>query len=408
MTANETIVIVGAGLAGAKAAESLRAWRFTGRVVLVGDEPIRPYERPPLSKGYLRGRESFDDAAVHEAGYYAEQGIELRTDTTVTALDRRRQQVILEPGGALHYDRLLLATGAQPRPVDIAGHELAGVFTLRTVTDANAIRAAARPDTRALVVGAGWIGGEVAASLRRNGVAVTMVDRAAAPYARTLGTEIGQVYRDLHAEHGVVMRSGVSVAAFIGNGTITGARLTDGTTVPCDLAVVGIGVRPCTALAESAGLSTDNGIVVDEYLQTSDPNIFAAGDVANTFHPTFGRRVRLEHWWAALNQGPVAAANMLDKRVVYDWMPYFGSRQYDFEMEYTGYAPEWDEIVLRGEPNTRRFAAFWLKDGRVRAGMNAEVWGYARHIRALVSSGRPVDRARLEDPDVSLNDTIAA
>jgi 3-phenylpropionate/trans-cinnamate dioxygenase ferredoxin reductase subunit len=408
MTANETIVIVGAGLAGAKAAESLRAWRFPGRVVLIGEEPVRPYERPPLSKGYLRGRGSFDDAAVHDAGYYAEQGIDLRTNTSVTALDPRRRQLTLEPGGAMHYDRLLLATGARPRPVGLAGSDLDGVYTLRTIADADAIRTAARPDTRALVVGAGWVGGEVAASLRRNGVAVTMVDRGAAPYVRTLGTEISWVYRDLHAEHGVVLHFGVSVAAFIGDRTVTGARLTDGTTVPCDLAVVGVGVQPRTALADAAGLATDNGILVDEYLRTSDPHVFAAGDVANAFHPTFGRPVRLEHWWAALNQGPVAAANMLGKRVVYDWMPYFGSRQYDFEMEYTGYAPEWDEIVFRGDPNTRRFATFWLKDGRVRAGMNAGVWGYARHIRGLVSSGQLVDRTRLEDPDVALPSAIAA
>ncbi len=408
MTANETFVIVGAGLAGAKAAESLRAWQFTGRVVLIGGEPLRPYERPPLSKGYLRGRGSFDDTAVHHPGYYAEHGIELLTGTTVTALDVRRRQVTVEPGGVVTYDRLLLATGAQPRPLDIPGGDLDGVLTLRTVADADAIRTAARPGTHALVVGAGWIGGEVAASLRRNGLSVTLVDHAMVPYARTLGPEIGRVYRDLHVENGVVLQSGMSVAAFTGDRTVTGARLTDGTIVPCDLAVVGIGVRPCTALAEAAGLATDNGIDVDQFLQTSDPNVFAAGDVANAFHPTFDRPVRLEHWWAALNQGPVAAANMLGKQVVYDWMPYFGSRQYDFEMEYTGYAPEWDELVFRGEPSSRRFAAFWLRDGRVRAGMNAEVWGYARHIRALVSSRRPVDRTRLQDPDVALTSVVAA
>jgi 3-phenylpropionate/trans-cinnamate dioxygenase ferredoxin reductase component len=408
MTPNTTFVIVGAGLAGAKAAEALRAWRFPGRVVLIGEEPLRPYERPPLSKGYLRGRGSFDDAAVHEPGYYAEHGIELLTATIVTALDTRRRQVTVEPGGVLHYDRLLLATGAQPRPVDIPGRDLDGVLTLRTVADADAIRAAARPGTRALVVGAGWIGGEVTASLRRRGIAVTLVDHGSVPYARTLGPQIGGVYRDLHAENGVVLHPGATVTAFTGDSTVTGARLTDGTTVPCDLAVVGIGVRPCTALAEAAGLATDNGITVNQFLQTSDPYVYAAGDVANAYHPTFSRPVRLEHWWAALNQGPVAAANMLGKDVVYDWMPYFGSRQYDFEMEYTGYAPEWDEIVFRGEPSSRRFAAFWLKDGRVRAGMNAEVWGYARHIRALVSCGQPVDRHRLADPDVALASVVAA
>jgi 3-phenylpropionate/trans-cinnamate dioxygenase ferredoxin reductase component len=408
MTPNTTFVIVGAGLAGAKAAEALRAWRFPGRVVLIGEEPLRPYERPPLSKGYLRGRGSFDDAAVHEPGYYAEHGIELLTATIVTALDTRRRQVTVEPGGVLHYDRLLLATGAQPRPVDIPGRDLDGVLTLRTVADADAIRAAARPGTRALVVGAGWIGGEVTASLRRRGIAVTLVDHGSVPYARTLGPQIGGVYCGLHAENGVVLHPGATVTAFTGDSTVTGARLTDGTTVPCDLAVVGIGVRPCTALAEAAGLATDNGITVNQFLQTSDPYVYAAGDVANAYHPTFSRPVRLEHWWAALNQGPVAAANMLGKDVVYDWMPYFGSRQYDFEMEYTGYAPEWDEIVFRGEPSSRRFAAFWLKDGRVRAGMNAEVWGYARHIRALVSCGQPVDRHRLADPDVALASVVAA
>lgn len=408
MTANTTFVIVGGGLAGAKAAESLRAWRFPGRVVLIGEEPCRPYERPPLSKGYLRGRGSFEDAAVHDHGYYAEHGIELLTGTTVTALDPKRQQVIAEPGGAMHYDRLLLATGARPRPVDLPGSDLGGVLTLRTVADADAIRAAARAGIRALVVGAGWIGGEVTASLRRRGIAVTLVDHGAVPYARTLGPQIGRVYQALHAENGVVVHPEATVVAFTGNRRVTAARLSDGTTVPCDLAVIGVGVRPCTALAEAAGLATGNGITVDQFLQTSDPNVYAAGDVANAYHPTFGRPVRLEHWWAALNQGPVAAANMLGKRIAYDWMPYFGSRQYDFEMEYTGYAPDWDDIVFRGEPSSRRFAAFWLKDGRVRAGMNAEVWGYARDIRALVSSGRPVDRHRLEDPEVALASVVAA
>jgi 3-phenylpropionate/trans-cinnamate dioxygenase ferredoxin reductase subunit len=408
MTANATFVIVGAGLAGAKAAESLRAWRFSGRIVLIGDEPCRPYERPPLSKGYLRGRGSFDDAAVHDAGYYAEHCIELRTGTTVTALDRRRRQITMEPGGAVHYDRLLLATGAQPRPLDIPGADLDGVLTLRTVTDADAIRAAARPGTRVLVVGAGWIGGEVTASLRRRGIAVTLVDHGAVPYARTLGPQIGRVYRDLHAENGVVVHPVSTVVSFSGDRTLTGARLSDGTTVPCELAVVGTGVHPCTALAEAAGLATDNGVTVDRFLQSSDPHVYAAGDVANAYHPTFDRPVRLEHWWAALNQGPVAAANMLGKRIAYNWMPYFGSRQYDFEMEYTGYAPEWDEIVFRGEPSSRKFAAFWLKDGRLRAGMNAEVWGYARHIRALIASERAVDRHRLEDPDVALASVVAA
>jgi len=407
MPATDTIVIVGGGLAGAKAAESLRAWRFDGRVVLVGAEPTRPYERPPLSKGYLQGRDSADDTAVHDAGYYAEHGIELRTATTVTTIDPRAREVVLEPGGRLPYDRLLLATGATPRRLDVPGADLANVFSLRTVADADAIRRAARPGSRALVVGAGWLGGEVTASLRLNGVDVVMVDRGAVPYQRTVGTAIGQVYRDLHAEHGVEVRSEVAVAAFTGAGAITGAQLSDGTRVSCNLAVVGVGVTPAIGLAEAAGITTDNGIVVDQFLQTSAPHVFAAGDVANSYHPTLHRVLRLEHWWAALTQGPVAAANMLGKKIAYDWIPYFGSKQYDFEIEYTGHAPTWDDIVIRGDPASRRFIAFYLCDGRVAAGMNAGVWGVSPHIRRLVAGRRRVDRQQLADPDVALGDLSA-
>ncbi len=242
MAAPDTIVIVGAGLAGAKAAESLRAWRFDGRVVPVGAEPTRPYERPPLSKGYLRGQDSLDDTAVHDADYYAEHGIELRTATTVTTVDPQARGVVLEPGGRLRFDRLVLATGATPRRLDVPGADLANIFYVRTVADADAIRRAARPGNRALVVGAGWLSGEVTASLRHNGVDVVMVDHGAVPYQRTLGTAIGRVYRDLHAEHGVDVRCGVAVAAFTGASSITGAQLSDGTRVSCDLAVVGGGV----------------------------------------------------------------------------------------------------------------------------------------------------------------------
>jgi 3-phenylpropionate/trans-cinnamate dioxygenase ferredoxin reductase component len=402
MPNQQTFLIVGASLAGAKAAETLRAEGFDGRVVLLGEEPVRPYERPPLSKDYLRGEKGFDDAAVHAEDFYGDQGIELRTATTVTAFDPRASEVTLGSGEPIGYDRLLLATGALPRRLAVPGAELDGVRYLRTVADADALRDLLAGRGRVVVIGAGWIGAEVAASARQLGCEVAMVELAAVPLERVLGKEVGEVYRALHAEHGVDLHFGVGIEELIGSTAVEAVRLNDGTTLEADAVVVGVGVGPRTELAEAAGVRLDNGVVVDEHLQTSIPGIFAAGDVANAFHPRYGAQIRLEHWSSALNQGPAAARAMLGRQVVYDRTPYFFSDQYDLGMEYRGWAPAFEEVIFRGDPASRQFVAFWIHEGKAVAAMNANVWDASDAIEALLVAGTPVDPERLADPDVDL------
>ncbi|MHB8680869.1 MAG: NAD(P)/FAD-dependent oxidoreductase [Acidimicrobiales bacterium] len=402
MASNHPFVIVGASLAGAKAAETLRSEGFDGRIVLVGEEPVRPYERPPLSKRYLRGEVGFDDAAVHAESFYEEQGIELLTSTTVTAIDSARKVVTLEPGGTLPYDQLLLSTGATPRSLSIPGSGLAGIHYLRSIESCDALRGALDGASRVVVVGAGWIGSEVAASARQMGKDVAMIEAAQVPLERVLGTEVGAIFKNLHADHGVELHLGVGVEAFSGADSVEEVVLADGTAVPGDLFVVGVGVAPRTELAEGAGLVLDNGVVVDEHMAASVPGIWAAGDVANAFHPVFGVRIRLEHWSAALNQGPVAAKNMVGQKTPYTKIPYFFSDQYDLGMEYSGYAVDWDTVVFRGDREKREFIAFWVTQGHVVAGMNVNVWDVADQIASLVASKTVVDLNKLEDPGVDL------
>jgi 3-phenylpropionate/trans-cinnamate dioxygenase ferredoxin reductase subunit len=402
----KTFVIVGASLAGAKAAEELRAQGFDGRVVLVGSEPERPYERPPLTKDYLRGESEREQAYVHEQGFYREHDIELLTGTTVTSIDPGASRVTLADGGELGYERLLLSTGAEPRRLRIPGADLAGVHYMRTLADCDALRERLKPGTRMALVGAGWIGSEVGASARQLGVEVTMIDPQALPNEHIFGAEIGTFYRDVHAEHGVRLLLGEGVEAFEGDGAVARVR-TDARVVECDLAVVGIGVMPRVALAGQAGLELDNGIAVDEHLQTSSPNVFAAGDVANAWCPLYAQRIRVEHWANALNQGPVAARAMLGEPVSYDRIPYFFSDQYDVGMEYSGYAPSWEQVALRGQPSEGAFIAFWLSGGRVVAGMNINVWDVNEHVQALIRSRAPVDLAALTDLDTPLESLVA-
>jgi len=394
-------VIVGASLAGAKAAETLREEGFDGRLVLLGAEDERPYERPPLSKDYLRGEAERATAYVHDAGFYADHDIELRTGTAVTGLDAGAAELVLEGGERLGYDRLLLATGAEPRRLRIPGADLAGVHLLRTFADSDALRERLDAGGRLVVVGAGWIGSEVAASARQRGMDVTMVAPEAVPLERVLGLEVGGIYRDLHRDHGVDLRMEAGVAAFEGDGRVERVTLQDGTAIACDAVVVGAGAVPRSGLAEAAGLEVENGVLVDGRLETSGPGIFAAGDVANHLHPAFGR-LRVEHWDNALHQGPAAARAMLGAPEPYTRTPYFFSDQYDVGMEYSGFAAGWDRVVLRGDPATREFIAFWLAGGRVVAGMNVNVWDVAETIGALI--GHPIDPRRLADPGVPLTE----
>jgi 3-phenylpropionate/trans-cinnamate dioxygenase ferredoxin reductase component len=395
-------VIVGASLAGAKAAETLRHEGFDGEVVLVGEEPVRPYERPPLSKGYLQGSADRETVFVHDAGFYGANGIDLRLSRRVETIDPQDRRVVVDNGERIDFDSCLIATGATPRRLNITGSGLDGVYYLRDLADADRLRAAITVAARVVVIGAGWIGCEVAASARQLGAEVALVEAAPVPLGRVLGEELGRFYADLHAERGVELHLGVGVDSFGGAEHVEEVRLADGRRIGCDLVVVGVGVAPRLELAEGAGLDIDNGIVTDEYLATSASGIYAAGDVANAWHPVFGRLIRLEHWSSALNQGPVAARNMLGQATAYTKVPYFFSDQYDVGMEYSGYATDWDRIIYRGDPAGREFIAFWMKDGRLAAGMNVNVWGVADHIASLVAAQVQVDPARLADPDTDL------
>jgi 3-phenylpropionate/trans-cinnamate dioxygenase ferredoxin reductase component len=393
-----TFILVGASLAGAKAAAELRKQGFDGRIILLGAEPERPYERPPLTKDYLRGESGRDKAYVHEPDFYARHDIELETNATVTALNMHDSRVALADGRELEFERLLLATGAQPRPLPVPGAQLDGVHYLRTLADCDLLRERLDLGGHAVVVGAGWIGSEFAASARQRGLDVTVVDPLALPNERIFGPEIGAFYRDLHRQHGVELALGEGVEAFEGDRTVKRVRTSTGRVIDCDFAVVGIGAAPRDELARAAGLEVDNGVRVDARLQTSAPNVFAAGDVACAWHPFYRESIRVEHWANALNQGPVAAQAMLGDSVSYDHIPYFFSDQYDVGMEYCGYAPAWDEIVLRGDRSAGEFIAFWLRDDRVIAGMNVNVWDVNEDIQALIRSRVTVDSATLRDP----------
>jgi len=405
---NRPFVIIGAGLAGAKAAETLRAEGFDGPVVLLGAEAERPYERPPLSKAYLRGEQARDAAYAHDERFYAENEIELRTSTPAKRVDVRAGEVELAGGDRLGYARLLLATGAEPRRLTVAGGALEGILYLRDFGDSDAIAERLRGAGRLVVVGAGWIGAEVAASARQLGVEVTLVERAARPLERVLGPELGGIYADIHRDHGVELLTDAAVDAFEGAGSVERVRLADGRTLDCDAVVVGVGVEPRTELAEAAGLETGGGILVSERLETSALGIFAAGDVAAAWHPFFERRLRVEHWANALHQGPAAARAMLGTGEPYDRLPYFFSDQYDVGMEYSGQPTASAEVAFRGDPATREFVAFWLESGRVVAGMNVNVWDVTEAIQALIRSRRIVDLGRLLDPDVPLGDLAEA
>ena len=404
MTSSETHVIVGASLTGAKAAETLREQGFGGRVVLVGAEHARPYERPPLSKDYLRGEVGREKVYVHDEGFYAEHRIDLALGRSAVGIDTARHELALDDGERLSYDRLLLATGAEPRRLEIQGGELDGVLYLRSVRDSDALRERLDRGGSVVVVGAGWIGAEVAASARQRGLDVTVIAPGSVPLERVLGAEVGAIYRDIHTDQGVRMLLGTGVEAFEGDGAVERVRTSDGRELDCDFVVVGVGVEPRSGLAAEAGIAVDNGVLVDELLQTSAPGVFAAGDVANAHHPFYGEHIRVEHWANALNQGPAAAANMLGQRIAYERLPYFFSDQYDVGMEYTGFAREWDRVVLRGDPATREFVAFWMVEDRVVAGMNVNVWDVTDAIKRLIGERVAVDDRRLADPDVALEE----
>ena len=397
----DSVVIVGGGLAGAKAAEALRDQGYGGPVTILAAEDELPYERPPLSKGYLAGKDEFDKALVHPEAWYAEHDVELRRTTEVTAIDREAHEVELADGSRVPYGVLILATGAEPRALPLPGADTA--LTLRTHADSDRIRATFGEGRRLVVVGAGWIGLEVAAAARGAGTDVVVLEAGEQPLLGVLGPEMGEVFAALHRDHGVDLRLGAKLAEITGSGV----RLEDGEEIPADAVVVGVGVRPRTELAEAAGLEVDNGVLVDGSLRTSDPDIFAVGDIANHDHPVLGHRVRVEHWANALNQPAAAVAALLGGEAAYDRLPYFFSDQYDLGMEYVGHATrdETARVVVRGDVGKREFVAFWLDAGdRILAAMNVNVWDVPDQVRPLILARTAVDPDKLADPDTAYSD----
>ncbi|MET9169982.1 FAD-dependent oxidoreductase [Streptomyces misionensis] len=414
--ADQTFVIVGGGLAGAKAAETLRAEGFTGRVILICDERDHPYERPPLSKGFLLGKEERDSVFVHEPAWYAQHDIELHLGQSVDRIDRTAKTVRYGDDGTLvRYDKLLLATGAEPRRLDIPGTDLAGVHHLRRLAHAERLKGVlaslGRDNGHLVIAGAGWIGLEIAAAAREYGAEVTVIEPERTPLHGVLGPELGNVFAQLHREHGVRFHFGRTLTEIVGqDGMVLAVRTDDGEEHPAHDVLAAIGATPRTALAQAAGLEIaerehGGGIVVDERLRTSDPDIHAAGDVAAFPLELFDDRVRVEHWANALNGGPAAARSMLGQDSVYDRVPYFFTDQYDLGMEYSGWAPPgtYDQVVIRGDMGRREFIAFWLREGRVLAGMNVNVWNVTDPIQKLVRARSRVDTDALADPHVPLD-----
>jgi len=404
------IVIVGASLAGGTAAVTLRDEGFDGDIVLIGAESELPYNRPPLSKGYLRGQDRFADQLVKPAAYYTEQHIELKLGVRAAAIDATQKVVELEGGERVAYDRLLVATGGRNRIFSAPGATLPGVFQLRTVQDCDRIRAAVAPGRRAVVIGFSFIGSEVSASLRQVGAEVVAIESSRVPLARVLGDEVGHVLAEIHREKGVELVSEDSVEALEGTDRVARVRTKKGRVFDCDLVVAGIGIVPNVELLAAAGAQVDNGVLVDERCRTSLPDVFAAGDVTNHLHPIFGR-LRVEHWNNGFQQGRAAARSLLGRTEPYDYIHTFWSDQYEHVIEYVGFAASWDRVVFRGRPESRKFLGFYLKDKIVRAAVGLDRGGDPEdpkgdsELKAAVDMVRrraSIDPGKLADESVDL------
>lgn len=408
MSTPEHVIIVGGGLAGAKTAQALREHGYSGKLTLVAGEAHLPYERPPMSKDYLAGKSTLPDATVHPADWYTQNDVTLLTGTRVTDVDAAAHEVRLADGSTLGYDKLVLATGSVPRRLPLPGADAEGVHTLRTVEDSDAIRAAFGPGHRLVIIGGGWIGLEVAAAARAADTDVTVIEALELPLLNVLGPEAAAVFADLHRTNGVDLRLSARLTAITTEGgRATGVQLEGGETIAADSVVIGVGVAPDLALAESAGLDIDNGVLVDATLRTSDPDIYAVGDIANHEHPVLGRRVRVEHWANALNQPAAAAASLLGDDTAYSELPYFYSDQYDLGMEYIGHAPRgaYDRVLVRGNLEGREFVAFWVDpQDRILAAMNVNVWDVVDVVKPLIAEGKHVDPAKLVDASVPLSE----
>ncbi|PYN31575.1 MAG: reductase [Candidatus Rokuibacteriota bacterium] len=397
-----TIAIVGASLAGSSAAATLREEGFDGRVVLIGAEPQPPYDRPPLSKNYLRGGMPFEKTLLRPLEFYRERNIEMRLGTTVTRVEPEKRILELPGGERLEFDQLLIATGGRNRRFPIPGLDLPGVHDLRTVADADRIREAIAAGGRAVVVGMGFIGAEVAASMRQSGLEVVAVEPFKTPLYRALGEEIGRVVEGLHRDHGVELILEDAVTAFEGAGKVERIVTRNGRRIECNLAVFGLGIEPATELVAGTTVRVDNGIVVDDQCRTNVPGIFAAGDVANHYHPVCGRQMRVEHWQNGVKQGAAAARSMLGRSQSYDEVHWFWSDQFDANIQYAGFHADWDTIVVRGSLAERKFLAFYLADGRVESVVAINQGRDLRRTLPIIKARVRVDPARLADPTVDL------
>jgi 3-phenylpropionate/trans-cinnamate dioxygenase ferredoxin reductase component len=405
MNTQPSFVIVGGGMAGAIAAQTLREEGFDGKITLLGQEPNAPYERPPLSKDYLQGKAERDSIFVHPEPWYAEHAVELSLGSAVTSLDPASRTVTTATGERMSYDKLLLATGSKPRHLDVPGADLDGAYYLRNVEDSDGLKIKFADANRVVIIGAGWIGLETAAAARAGGLDVTLLVSGDLPLEHVLGPEVAPIFDELHRSHGVDLRYRTTAVELTGrHGTVTGVMLSDGTRIDADMIIVGVGVAPRTELAAAAGLKIDNGIVVDEHLRTSDPDIFAAGDIAQTYSPRLGRHIRVEHWANARRQGAVAAKAMLDQDAVDVRPSYFFTDQYDLSMEYTGdIGPAgYDRVIFRRHADSNEMIVFWLYEQRIQAGMNINIWDVADDIDRLIQSARPINADDLGNPAIPL------
>jgi 3-phenylpropionate/trans-cinnamate dioxygenase ferredoxin reductase subunit len=408
VTGRQTFVIVGGNLTAGAAATTLRDAGFDGRLVIVGQERHPPYERPPLSKGYLRGESKAEDALLRPRSWYEEADVELSLGIGARRLQPAERTVELDNGERLSYDRLLIATGGRNRTFDVPGHGLEGIHDLRTIEDADRIKAEARSGRTAVIVGAGFIGSEVAASLRHLGVEVQVIEFFEAPLLRVLGPEVAKVYEAIHRDEGVRFHFGEAVEAFDGRGRVAAVLTNKGTRIEGDFVVVGVGIQPNAEWLDGSGVQLDNGVVVDEFCRTNVEGIYAAGDVANHWHPLFERRMRVEHWDNALKQGAAAARNMLGTPTIFDDPHWFWSDQYRHNLQYLGFATNWDDLVVRGSLDERNFVAFYLRNGLVDAVVGLDRGKEVRRSAGLIRARRPFDPAALRDEDVDLRKLAAA
>jgi 3-phenylpropionate/trans-cinnamate dioxygenase ferredoxin reductase subunit len=396
------LVIVGGNLTAGAAASTLREDGFDGHVVIVGDELHPPYERPPLSKDYLRGESNAEDALLRPGEWYDEAGVELRLGIRAQRLHPHEQTVELETGERLPYERLLIATGGRNRRLAVPGRDLEGIYELRRIEDADRIKAEAAAGRKAVIVGAGFIGSEVAASLRHLGVEVDVIEFFEAPLLRVLGPEVSRVYEAIHRDEGVLFHFGQAVDAFHGDGRVAAVTTNKGTRVEGDFVVVGVGIQPNVEWLDGSGVDLENGVVVDQFCQTNVEHVYAAGDVANHWHPLFERRMRVEHWDNALKQGAAAARNMMGVKTVFDDPHWFWSDQYQHNLQYLGFAVDWDELIIRGSLERRNFLAFYVKGGLVEAVVGLDRGRDVRRSAGLIRARRPFDPALLRDEDVDL------